>query len=211
MGIDGNSPLPEEITTMVARKARQIARRCRCASADQEELEQQITLAILRKRAAVSESRARQMGFLISLVQHAVADIIAARRAGNRDYRREESPLDEWVLDDAGNVVRRGDTITEEDARRRVGGPGTPREDLVDLAIDLSVVTASLPPYLREVCGHLVETGSVRATARKMGVHHSNVYKAIRQIEQRLETAGLKDYLPATPFSPRQIFGPAGW
>jgi RNA polymerase sigma-70 factor (ECF subfamily) len=193
--ISSSTPLPQEITDLITSKAQRLVGRYRFTKSDREEIEQQIAVEVVRRRAMVDLVRARQMGFLITLVQHAVADIIAARRASNRDYHREDAPLDEWVEADTGQMVRRADMITEDDAGRRTGRPDMSRGDHYDLAIDLADAASRLSPRLREIFEHYAVLGSAREVAKATGLHHSSVCDALKQIKQHFKTAGLEVYL----------------
>ena len=193
--ISSSTPLPQEITDLITSKANQLVGRYRFTESDREEIEQQIAFEVVRKRAAVPEARARQMGFLITLVQHAVADIIAACRAGNRDYRREDGSLDRWVQDASGGWEPRGETITEDDDARRVGRPGASRGDRHDLAIDMAAAAERLSPRLRAILEQYAMHGSARQVARAMGRHPSSVCDALKQIKDHFEEAGLSIYM----------------
>ena len=193
--ISSSTPLPQEITDLITSKAQRLVGHYRFTESDREEIEQQVALQVVRKRATVPEARARQMGFLITLVQHAVADIVAARKAGNRDYRREDASLDQWVQDAAGGWELRGETVTEDDAARHVGRPDASRGDRHDLAIDLVDAADRLSPRLREIFEQYAVLGSPREVAKAIGVHHSTVYEALKQIKDHFEKAGLTIYL----------------
>ncbi len=196
MGIDSSTPLPQEITILITSKARRLVGRYRLTESDQQEIEQKIALEVVRRRSTVSHARAEHMGFLICLVNHAIADIIAARKAGRRDYRREEGSLDQWVRDDLGNWALRGETITEEEAGRRIGRPGTSQEEQHDLRSDLRDAAATLPEGLREIYEHFEIEGSARGVGKAVGRHHSTVCDALKQIKEHFEKAGLDVYLP---------------
>jgi RNA polymerase sigma factor (sigma-70 family) len=165
------------------------------AESDRDDLEQQIAMEVVRRRDKFNPGRAQQKTFLARLVTHAMADIIAARKASSRDYRREDGSLDQWVQDDAGDWARRGDTVTEDDAGRRTGRPDMSRGDQHDLAIDLADAASRLSPRLREIFEHYAVLGSAREVAKATGLHHSSVCDALKQIKQQFKMAGLGEYL----------------
>jgi len=199
--IISSTPLPQEITTLIIKKAKRLVGRYRFSESDRQEIEQQIIFEVLRRRSTVDEARARQMGFLIMLVQHAVADIVAARRAASRDYRREEGVLSQWILASTSEHplyrewMTRGEQITEQESRVHRGLPYIDPEDIRDLAIDMSDAAASLPDHLREIYTRLKELGSARAVANAVGMHPSSVYDAIKMIKDHFQKAGLEIYL----------------
>jgi len=200
--ISSSTPLPQEITRLITSKAERLVGHYRFTESDREEIEQQIALQVVRKRATVPEARAQHLGFLITLVQHAVADIIEARKASNRDYRREDGSLDQWSQDASGEWELRGETITEDDAARRVGRPSMSGGDQHDLAMDLADAASRLAPQLREIFEKYAELGSPRKVAKAVGVHHSTVYEALKQIKEHFLAAGLTIYLPQSRANP---------
>jgi len=195
MGIDSRTPLPQEITDLITSKAQRLVGHYKFTESDREEIEQRIALEVVRRRAKVDEARARNLAFLTTLVRHAEVDIIHARTAGNRDYRREDGSLDQWVQDAAGGWELRGETITEDDAARRIGRPGTSGGDRHDLAIDLADAADRLSPRLREVFEQYAVLGSAREVAKALQRHPSSVCDALKQIKDHFEQAGLTIYL----------------
>lgn len=195
MSTANSSPLPQYIRTLIQVTVKRMISTQGFTESDREDLEQQIALEVIRRRPGYDPTKAQEKTFLARLVKHAVADIIAARKASNRDYRREGGSLDQWVKGSAGEWARRGETITEEAAGRRTGQPGALPEELRDLAIEMAKVAAALPPRLREIYELLKTHGSVGEVARVAGMHRSSVYDALGQIRQRFEEAGLDGYL----------------
>ena len=199
--INSSTPLPQEVTSLITVKAQQLVGHYRLTAPDRDDIEQQVTIEVVRRRSTVDAARAQQMGFLIRLVEHAIADIIESRRAGNRDYRREEGSLDQWVQDASGGWELRGEKITEDDAARRTGRPSTSRGDHHDLAIDLADAASRLSPRLRRIFEQYASLGSAREVAKAAGLHHSSVCDALKQIKEHFEAAGLEVYL-STPGNP---------
>ena len=196
MGIGNSSPLPQYVSTLIKVTAARMKGKYRFTDSDLDDIEQTITLEVVRRRAKFDPARAQENTFLARLVSHATADIIEKRVASNRDFRREQGSLDQWVRDDLGEWVRRGETITEGNARRHLGLSGLSEEEARDLAIDLRAVVAGLPQFLRAVCRHLMRCNTVQEAAGAAGVHRSTVYEAIHQIRTAFVRAGLEQYLP---------------
>lgn len=211
MGIDSSTPLPQYIATLIQTTVQMVVGWYRLTESDRDDLEQQIVLEVVRRRVKFDAGKeAKEKTFLARVVTHALSDIIRARRASNRDYRRENGSLDQWVRDDAGDWALRGEAITEDDAGRHLGRPGTPRAELRDLALDMAEAASRLSPPLREIFEHFAALGSVREVAKATGLHHTSVYEALRQIKVRFEEAGLGAYLPNSRWVTRQIRRPAG-
>ena len=218
MGNTNNrNPLPQYITTFIQITARKTIGKYRLTESDRDDLEQQITLEVIRRRSKFDPAKAKEATFLARVVEHAIADIIAARKADCRDYRREEGSLSQWVLVEGHlNLFHNStwstgaDLVTEQDARRHLGRSCIDPDELRDLAIDMSAAAATLPERLRRVYDQLKELGSARETANAMGLHRSTIYEAIKEIRKHFEEAGLASYLPESPRSTRQIRPPAG-
>jgi len=202
MGIASSSPLPQYISTLIKVTAARMKGRHRFTESDLADIEQTIALEVVRRRAKFDPARAQEHTFLARLVKHAAADIIERRVASNRDYRREEGTLDQWVRNDLGEWVRRSETITEEAGRRHLGVSCPSEEEARDLAIDLRAVVVGLPEPLQAMCRHLVYCATIQEAARAAGVHRSTVYEAIRQIRAAFVRAGLEQYLPPDPRNP---------
>jgi len=196
MGIDNSTRLPRYITTLIQVTVRKAVDWYGFPESDQDDLEQQIVLEVVRRRAKYDPDRAKENTFLARLVKHAIADIIAARKAGIRNYRREEGSLDQWVQDESGEWALRGEAITGEEAGRRVGRSSVPQQEQHDLRIDLGDAVASLPAALREIFEQYAAMGPARKVAAATDRHHSSVCEAIQQIKQHFAKAGLEVYLP---------------
>ena len=204
MGTTNNrSPLPQYVTTLIQITVHRTIGRYRFTESDQDDLEQQITLEVIRRRPAFDPTKAQENTFLARVVKNTIADIIAARKAACRDYRREEGSLSRWVLVEGDSShplhnewATRGELVTEQDARLHLGKGSIDPEELGDLAIDLSDAAATLPDRLRNVYEHLRELGTVQDVANAMGLHRSSVYDAIKEIRTHCEEAGLGGYLP---------------
>ena len=197
MGVDNSVPLPQRITALIQNTARRKVGLCRLTESDQEELEQQIAMEVIRRRPKFdSATEVPEEAFLAQLVKNAAADIMAARHAASRDYRREEGSLDRWVEDESGQMVRPADAVTEDAADLRFGRGGLSAEDLRDLKIDMMNAAAALPGHLREIFEHFVKAhGSVPLAAERAGVHRSTAYDLIAQIRQHFKAAGMEIYM----------------
>lgn len=200
--ISSSTPLPQYVMTLIEVTVHRTVGRYRLTESDRDDLKQQIAMEVVRRRAKFDGGRAQENTFLARLARNALADLIAARKASNRDYRREDGSLDAWQQDASGDWELRGETITEDDADRRLGRPGMPREELRDLAIDLADAASRLSPRLREIFEHYAVLGSAREVAKATGLHHSSVYDALKQVKQHFEVAGLDVYLSSRRANP---------
>jgi len=63
-------------------------------------------------------------------------------------------------------------------------------QERVDLTIDLPEVVSNLPPELQRICEAL-RYYKPREAARRLGMHRSTIYRAIREIRRHFTAAGL--------------------
>jgi len=180
-----SSPLPADVTKFIKSKARQLADRFRFPVDDCDDLEQEITLEVLQRRATADAKWHEHGGFLNLLVRHAISRLIEHRTASIRDYRREVCSLDRWMLDEDEQWVRMVDTITA------IGDV----DRTTDLGIELRAAVASLPKRLAVICGLLMNGHSVQEIARITNRHRSCIYDAIRAIHRHFVDVGIEEYL----------------
>ena len=213
MAIGSSTPLSRYITTLIQITAKRQVGRYGYAESDRDDLEQLITMEVIRRRAKFDPGKAQENTFLARLVTHALADIIAARKAACRDYRREKGMLSQWVRVSSSSHplynewASRGELVTEDDSRRHLGKPALGPDELRDLSIDVATAAAALPDHLRDIATQLKELGSARAVAAAMGLHHSTVSEAVKQIKEHFLKAGLDDYLPNRQTAQPDRFG----
>jgi len=199
--ISSSTPLPQYIMTLIEVTVHRTVGRYHLTESDRDDLEQQIAMEVIRRRSKFDSEKAQENTFLARLVKHARSDILDARKAACRDYRREKAVLSQWVqLAESTHPfynewATRGELVTEQDVRSHRCGPSTAPEELRDLAIDLADAASRLSPRLREIFEHYAVLGSAREVAKATGLHHSSVYDALKQIKQHLEAAGLEVYL----------------
>lgn len=185
MEFDNRVPLSPYITTHITTKARQLIGKHGFARTDQGDIEQRIALEVVRRRGKFDPSLARQDTFLARLVDHAVADIIAARRAPGRDYRREECSLNEAITGSDGRVIERHETMSDA---------ADGEAEVRDLVGDVQQVLAALPPLLAHIATCLA-TKTPAETARELNIPRGTLYEHMGRIKVAFRRAGLDGYL----------------
>jgi len=128
------------------------------------------------------------------VVEHKIATIIEARKAGLRDYRLCNCSLNDRFEDEQGGSVERMETIDQEDYMRRTGRLSRPAAELRDLSVDVRQAIEKLPPELRELCRRL-DTDTVTEISRDTGIPRGTIYESIKKLRTIFEDAGLRDYL----------------
>ena len=175
-------------------KARQLVGRVGFTESDRQDLEQEMVFDLLRRLPKFKPERAQRNTFIARVVEHKVATIIEAQKAGMRDYRLCPCSLNDRFENEEGGSVERIDTINQDDYLQRTGKLSRPISDLRGLSIDVRSAVEKLPPELRELCKRL-QTESVTEISRDTGIPRGTIYESIKKLRTLFEDAGLKDYL----------------
>lgn len=88
--------------------------------ADADDLRQELTMEIVVRLADFDPTRGRIEGFVMVILDHKSASLLAHRRAARRNPRRCTRSLDELVRRQDGEVICLGDTIEDRAGRRHV-------------------------------------------------------------------------------------------
>jgi RNA polymerase sigma-70 factor (ECF subfamily) len=187
-GIDGYA------VRIIKYKARQLVGRVGFTESDRQDLEQEMVFDLLRRLPKFKPERAQRNTFIARVVEHKVATIIEAQKAGMRDYRLCPCSLNDRFENDEGGSVERIDTINQDDYLQRTGNLSRPISDLRGLSIDVRSTVEKLPPELRDLCKRL-QTESVTDISRDTGIPRGTIYESINKLRTLFEDAGLKDYL----------------
>lgn len=175
-------------------KARQLVGRVGFTESDRQDLEQEMVFDLLRRLPKFKPERAQRNTFIARVVEHKVATIIEAQKAGMRDYRLCSCSLNDCFENEEGGSVERIDTINQDDYLQRTGKLSRPISDLRGLSIDVRSAVEKLPPELRDLCKRL-QVESVTEISRDTGIPRGTIYESIKKLRTLFEDAGLKDYL----------------
>ena len=175
-------------------KARQLVGQAGFTASDREDIEQELILDLLRRLPKYDPKRAQRNTFIARVVEHRVATLIEAQKAGIRDYRRCRCSLNDRFEDEDGRSVERAETFDQEDYLLRTGAQSRPSDELSALAIDVTAVLEELPPKLRNLCRRLKDE-TVTEISRGTGVPRGTIYESIKKLREIFEDAGLMDYL----------------
>ena len=179
---------------LIRYKARQLVGQAGFTASDRDDLEQELILDLLGRLPKYDPRRARRNTFIARVVEHRIATLIEARKAGIRDYRRCRCSLNDRFEDEEGRSVERSETLDQEDYLLRTGAQSRPSEELSALAIDMAAVFEGLPSGLRDLCRRL-GTETVTEISRDTGIPRGTIYESIRKLREIFEDAGLEDYL----------------
>ena len=195
MGVDNSDDgIDPYAAGLIRYKARKLVGKAGFTASDREDIEQELTLDLLRRLPKYNPKRAQLNTFIARVVEHRLASLIEAQKAGIRDYRRCRCSLNECFEDADGRSVERVDTFDQEDYLLRTGGQSRPSEELSALAIDVAAVLETLPPELRELCRRL-KAETVTEISRDTGVPRGTIYESIKKLREIFKDAGLRNYL----------------
>ena len=184
--------LGEYASRLVRRKGAQLVGRAGFTESDRPDIEQSLALEVVRRIRKFDPERGRFEATVHRIVENAVADILAARKAACRDYRKRGPSLNETARDENGKRVERSETFGSEDHFARVGR--RPAGERRDLKLDLDDAMADLPPDLRRLCERL-RNESPAEVARDSGLPRGTLYERMRKIREHFGRRGLGEYL----------------
>src|SRR5262245_3078529 len=168
---------------LIRRKAKQLARRPGFTGQDREDLQQELALRLWVRMPAFDARRGHLHVFVTTVVEREAADLVRERRAGKRDPRRAR-PL--GTPRDAGD---RSQVVQPAPASGR--RPPRDDHDRAQLAYDIALVLAELPPELRDLAERL-QWQTVAQAARDTGVPRTTLNDRARRLRRVFERAGLQ-------------------
>ncbi len=182
---------------LIRHKAGQLARRSDFSGSDRQDIEQELVLDLLRRLPDYRPDRAQRSTFIARVIEHKVATLLEARGREKRGGRVRSRSLSDKVRDDEGEAIELADTIREQDYFRRTGQQPPRGADQCDLCMDVQTVLARLSPGRRRLCA-LLQTMSVAAASRELGIPRGTLYEDIRKLRAIFEDAGLRRFLSDT-------------
>jgi RNA polymerase sigma-70 factor (ECF subfamily) len=199
MGRENRYPeLDDFAVRLIRRKARQLAGRVGFLQADRQDLEQEMAVDLLLRLPHYDPGLAKRETFITRLIDHRVATLIEAQKAGVRDFRKRAGSLDERPPGEDGGPVDEPPLLRERDYVRRVIAGARREEERRDLSADIERVLSTLPAGgpvdLRVLCERL-QSASVSEISREIGVPRSALYDAIHKLRVLFGRAGLAVYL----------------
>lgn len=175
-------------------QARKLVGQAGFTASDRADLEQELILDLLHRLPKYDRNRAQRNTFIARVVEHKIANLIKAQKAGIRDYRRCRCSLNDRFEDKDGRSVERIDILYQERNGPHTGTQSRSPDELRFLAIDMGFVLETLPPELRHLC-HRLAKETVSEISRRTNVPRATLYESIKKLRKIFKDAGLKDYL----------------
>jgi RNA polymerase sigma factor (sigma-70 family) len=192
----GPGPARDAVLTAYAKslisfKAKQLCRKARFSRSDEEDLVQDLTLALLEKRNQYDVARGASIDtFANRVVISKVKMILRDRRRTKRAAGFKAASLDCDTAQGTDGPAPLSQMIDGDDrARRGTSGPPDPLASL-ERHEALTAVMASLPPDLADFAQQMC-SGSVHSAARRLGISRRRADATVTELRRRLEAAGL--------------------
>lgn len=190
MGID----LEQELTSgfaakLIRQKARQLVGLAGLTASDQDDLRQELAMAVLESVSQFDPEIAHWNVYATAVIERKVATILKERRADKRDYCRIQVSLSIQVTDSDGQLVQLAQQIGHEHQGRVTGHTEPDTAEKIERQIDVADLLASLPEDLREICERL-KTSSVAHVARELGIPRRTLRRRMEQIRSLFKEHG---------------------
>jgi len=158
---------------LIRHKVRRLASRVRAADLTCEDLEQELTLQLLRGLSRFDPDRGHPHAFVTIVLDAAEAMFVRERTIGKR---------------------RSGPHRSLHGLEQPAVQYGPDEQD--DLRLDVAALIQRLPTELRTLAERL-SVDSIAQVARDLGIPRSSLQRRIERLRRRAEDAGLHDYLDA--------------
>jgi RNA polymerase sigma factor (sigma-70 family) len=152
---------------------------------DQEDLEQDLVLAVLTRATGFDPKRSQYVTFAARVVDSAAQSLIRHRNAQKRSPDREQCSLNDEELFPDGEDM--------DCAAAEGGGIGTAIRT-IEMRDDLATVLGQCSETHRTVA-MAVRDGSVNAAAQRLGLSRNRVTRCMRELRELCADEGLNEYL----------------
>lgn len=188
-------PLPDldEFSARLIRlKARQLVGKAGFTRSDQDDLEQELTLKLLKNRAAFDPAQSHWHAFVTTVVERHAATLLRNKRVEKRDHKRVTS-LHFIVEDPVNGPCELADMVGRREADTRLGLSTPSDHDLAQLEHDIASILGTLLPQWRDVCERLKEK-PISEVARELGIPRTTFYDLLRRLRSHFESAKLNNH-----------------
>lgn len=188
----GDALLTAYARSLVQFKSRLLCRKPGFSRSDQPDLEQDLLTVLVEQAARYDAGRgASPDTFADRVVDSAAKMILRSRRRPKRAAGFASKSLDTGTVEVQGKHVPISEVLGSKE-RRTDNSPASPA-DVADLREAVRHALSGLPPFTVEVAHRLQDGAAVAAIARHMGVSRRQVSKAMAELHERFEEAGLDD------------------
>jgi RNA polymerase sigma-70 factor (ECF subfamily) len=175
-------------------KSCQLVRHPGFETSEQPDIEQELTLEVIRKLQLFDPARASKATFVARIVESKAISLIRERSAQKRRLRRKPLSLNDSVHDSSSRRVQRFQLLRESSLASHTGRTRRSAADLTQLRHDIAVVIKSLPQDLQLVAKHLMES-SEYAASKTLKKSRRQIAQDKTRLRKLFEDAGLADYV----------------
>ncbi len=180
---------------VIRHKAWQLIGKYGFTLSDFDDLQQEMTLDLLRRLDNYDPDKAALSTFVARIVDRKISNLIRHQRQVKRDYRQQVCPLDAQIDDGDGRQRGLDEVLSQDAYDSEVGRHVGPEAERLDLRLDLTQVLDELPDDLRDLVIRL-QVRTVAEIARELGVSRSTLYQnGIARLRKIFEDNGLREYL----------------
>lgn len=184
--------LDNDIQYLIRTKARQLCRVPGINRDEREDLEQELTLRLLRKLQSFNPKKASFYCFAGVVIDRVAKNLLRARFCESQQPAGVVS-LQTLVLSPEGATVRFAELVADTERDNRRGRYTATEAERIDLTTDVRAVLATLSPDLRDLAQRLV-TSSLRQIACDTGEPWLHLRRRLARLRKVLQCAGLKTY-----------------
>ena len=167
-------------TWYIEKKAKELAGKYGFAEDEVEDLQQELSLHLLRQWSQYDPSKSKPTTFIADLIDIRISEMIRDQRAQKRDAQRCVA------FSEAGEAAEYG----LMDGVR--GQPEVSDQEQAELRTDCDTVLSKLSPDLRRTA-ELLQEMSPAAVARELGISEGTLWKRMARLREHFERAGYGD------------------
>lgn len=178
----------------IRKKARQLVGHGRLRTDDIEDLEMDLTTALIELFPQFDPKIRCWEVFVTMVVERTAAKLVSTRRSIKRAHRYHVVSLASLVEDEDGVRVPLSTQIGDAHCLALQGVEKLTFEEQIDLSADLADAIRTLPREQREIC-ELLTTNSISQTAKILGISRTYLREKIYMIREHFESCHVDDFL----------------
>lgn len=176
-------------TNLIRKTAQALVDEGTFPQSDQEDVIQDLTLALLEQTPNFNPERAKWSTWVKNVVRLIAISIRRRQDAECRRGQREVGSLNVLINDEDGQLVELGATVSEQEHRSGLGVGHVSHTDQNDTALDVQKILDGLPENLRDLAVRL-KTQSLAEISRELNVPRTTLAHRVGKIREAFAAAG---------------------
>ncbi|MFV0444425.1 MAG: sigma-70 family RNA polymerase sigma factor [Planctomycetaceae bacterium] len=165
-------------------KARRLIGHAALKRHDREDIQQELTLAVLRGAESFDPSTGDWKSFVATIVERIAARGLIERRRLKRRLGHDIGSLDITILDADGVEVSLASQIPHDQSERTTGRYAPSDQERAEAAHDVAVILESAPPRTRELCEQLMHS-SEREVIEQLGTSRRTLREHLKRLRRK--------------------------